>query len=334
MSGRTNCEPGRVNGGRTTTVSVVIPAYNGSEYLCESIASVRGQRVKDVEIIVVDDASNDGALQRLEGNPLFAGVRVLRHAENHGPGESRRTGIRAARGAYIAFLDADDLFEPEFLGSGLAILDRDPTVGLFCCDGLLMDAGGSVLDEGQTFNRINASIKRYPLRTGLRSLEEIFMFSTIGIGFLVRREVFDRVSYPSDRRLEDYRFQLDVAAAGFQVYYLHEPLARYRIHQGNASGADAAVGMCEEMVTCLQDARARYAPLRHLGRRAAGRLSDVRMDLGISYLKDGHGWRGLLAVGRAVAGYPPQAVALIRFVWGWLLKRTSRQPSHATGQMG
>lgn len=296
------------------TVTVVIPTYNGARYLPESIASVRSQTVKDVEIIVVDDASDDGDPNEFQADPRFAGVRFLRHDENRGPGESRRTGIRAANGRYVAFLDVDDLYQPQFLATALAILERDPTIGLFCCDGLMVDVNGSALYDGGTFNGINAAIKRYPLRSGRRSLEEIFSFSTIGIGFLVRQEVLQRVSYPASRRLEDYEFQLDVAAAGFGVYYHHAPLARYRVHAGNASGPTSGAGMGEQLLASLQAARTKYAAVRRMGWRARCRIADVRMDLAILYLKIGERWRGVLTLCRAVAEYPPQMMILARFI--------------------
>lgn len=303
------------------TVSVVIPTYNSVRYLHESIESVRRQEVRDVEIIVVDDASSDGTVETVESDPFFAGVRLLRHTRNLGPGESRRTGVRAATGAYISFLDADDLLEPRFLLAALDVMHRHPSVGLCCCDGMLIDADGRVLYDGRTFNAINAAIKRYPLKTGIRPLEDIFLFSTIGIGFLVRKEVFEQVSYPDGRRLEDYRFQLDVAASGFQVFYLGEPLARYRMHPGNSSGAAAGTGMSEQLVAYLEAARTHDA-VRRMGWRAKRRIADARMDLAILYLKSGRLQRGCCTLIQAIAEYPPQLAAAAR-VAGRVLARRS-----------
>ena len=266
-----------------TAVSVVIPTHNRGGYLRESIESVRRQSVKDVEILVVDDASSDGAVDSLKTDPVFDGVRLITHEANRGPGESRRTGILAAKGKYIAFLDDDDLFEPELLAKALSVLERDPAVGLFCCDGLLVDSHGSVLPGHKTFNGVHAAIHGYPLRTGPRSLGDGFLWPTVGIGFVARREVFDRVSYPPDRRLEGYRFQLDVAGNGFRVYYQHEPLARYRMHGGNASGPSPT--MCEEMITCLQSARSRYPSLRALGWRARRRVAQATLTLPASVVR-------------------------------------------------
>lgn len=313
-----------------TAVSVVIPTYNRSSYLRESIESVRRQTIKDIEILVVDDGSTQDVAVALKQDRLFDGVRVLRHEKNLGPGESRQTGVLAAKGKYIAFLDDDDLFEPTLLETALAVLEKDPSVGLFCCDGLLVDSRG-LASGGRTFNGVHAAIHGYSLRSGPRSLGDVFLWPTVGIGFVARREIFDRMSYPPERRLEDYRFQLDVAGSGFKVYYHHEPLARYRMHSDNASAPTPT--MCDEMVTCLETAREKYPSLRGLGWRARRRLAQARMDVGVACLRAGEGARGLRSLGRSVVAYPLQAFILIRFASGWLVRHSVRHRP-AAGLLG
>ncbi len=304
-----------------TSVSFIIPTYNRAQYLRESIASIRAQSIKDVEIIIVDDASTEGALEALASDPAFGGVVFLRHPENRGPGEGRNTGISAANGKYIAFLDDDDLLDPRFLETALDIMTRDPSIALFCCDAILIDSAGSVLYGGRTFHEINAAIKHYPIGSGLRSLEDIFIFSTIGIGFVVRRHVFDRISYPLARNVGDYEFQLRVAANGYKVYYLHEPLARYRMHESNASGPRWMVRTCERKAACLDEALAQYAALGKLGWHARRRIADARMELGIAYLKKGNYGRGVMTVCRSVGKDPRQVANLAGLAWRWLAGR-------------
>lgn len=89
--------------------SVVIPTYNRVDLLPQAIASVRAQRVTDYEIVVVDDGSQDGTREYVQG--LGPQIRYLRQ-ENRGPGAARNAGVRAARGEYVAFLDSDDLWFP------------------------------------------------------------------------------------------------------------------------------------------------------------------------------------------------------------------------------
>jgi len=307
-------------------VTVVIPTHNRTAFLRDAIESVRRQSFTNIEILIVDDASVPPLTEVLADAP-GGEVRVIRHSDNRGPGESRRTGVAAARGDYIAFLDDDDVFDPRLLETAVRVLERDRSIGLFCCDGLLIDEQGSPLPGGKTFNRVQAAIHGYPLRTGPRSLEDVFLWPTVGIGFVVRRAVFADVAYPMHRWLEDYRFQLEVAASGWRVYYHHEPIASYRMHGHNASAPNPM--MCREMVDCLEDARRRFAPLRQIGARARRRVAQARMDFAISSLRDGDIAQGLRSLGGALAAHPAQGVALLRFGQRWLAKRSGTVPLSA-----
>ena len=111
---------------------MVIPVHNKGGLLAESLASVAAQTCRDFEVIVVDDASTDDGLlciDAFQGLPL----RVL-HRSTPGPGgyAARNLGIQEARGAWIAFLDADDLWRPDHLAIAADWLDRFPETGVYC----------------------------------------------------------------------------------------------------------------------------------------------------------------------------------------------------------
>lgn len=96
-------------------VSVIIPIYNASDYLRPAIDSVIYQTLAEIEIICVDDGSTDSSLEILkEYQKNDDRVRIVTEV-NAGPGLARNNGLNRARGEYIAFLDADDFFEPNFL---------------------------------------------------------------------------------------------------------------------------------------------------------------------------------------------------------------------------
>ena len=99
----------------TQTVSVIIAAYNAEDFIHRAILSAAGQTMRPLEIIVVDDFSNDGtygAVQTLAAKYEDGFVRLLRLPVNSGPSAARNTGFRAARGDWIAVLDADDAYLP------------------------------------------------------------------------------------------------------------------------------------------------------------------------------------------------------------------------------
>ena len=106
-------------------VSAIIPAHNGERYLGEAIRSVLAQDYHPLELVVVDDGSTDGSARVASG---FPGVRLLRQ-ENRGVADARNAGVRASRGAILAFLDQDDLWCPSKLRAQVRRLLGDPGLG-------------------------------------------------------------------------------------------------------------------------------------------------------------------------------------------------------------
>jgi len=105
-------------------VSVVIPLYNKAESVLAAVGSVLRQSYGDIEVIVVDDGSTDSSVSVVAGIGDRR-IRIIAQA-NAGPGPARNRGLREALGEYVAFLDADDEWEPGFLRSAVEALDRHP----------------------------------------------------------------------------------------------------------------------------------------------------------------------------------------------------------------
>lgn len=110
--------------------SVVIPLYNKENYVAESLRSVFSQTFADFEVIVVNDGSADSSASIARG---FTDKRlqVVDHAANKGLNAARNTGIRKAAANHIAFLDADDVWKPNFLETIAALIAAYPEAGLF-----------------------------------------------------------------------------------------------------------------------------------------------------------------------------------------------------------
>lgn len=111
-------------------VSIIIPNYNHARYLGDAIRSVLNQTFQDFEIIVVDDGSTDDSR---EVAAQFGGrVRYI-WQENRGLSAARNTGIAASRGSFIGVLDADDMYEPDYLETLVAALEQNPQAdGIYC----------------------------------------------------------------------------------------------------------------------------------------------------------------------------------------------------------
>lgn len=103
-------------------VSVIIPVYNGERYLAEAIESVLAQAYRPLEIMIVDDGSTDGSAAVAQ---RFDSTRYC-FQENSGTGAARNRGVDLSTGAFLAFLDADDLWTVDKLSLQMAAFDRDP----------------------------------------------------------------------------------------------------------------------------------------------------------------------------------------------------------------
>jgi glycosyltransferase involved in cell wall biosynthesis len=104
-------------------VSVIIPTYNRADLVRQAVASVQAQTCRDFEIVVVDDGGSDGTGAVLSAAP---DLRLLRHTRRRGVSAARNTGIDAARGRWLAFLDSDDLWLPDKLARQICWLEGHP----------------------------------------------------------------------------------------------------------------------------------------------------------------------------------------------------------------
>lgn len=213
-------------------VSVVIPCYNSLRYLPETLASVLDQDLPPelegaYEVVLVDDGGSDdlaGWVERLGDER----VRVVRQ-DNAGVAAARNTGIRSAKGAFVAFCDSDDLWEPTTVAELWRAFGDDPRVGLTYGGYDVIDEEGrptgraSICDwQGEVWER---------LITGNRISASVVM---------LRREVFDDVGYFAENRhrfpvdVEDWELWLRVAAR-WRVGVAPRVLMHVRRHGENAT---------------------------------------------------------------------------------------------------
>jgi len=121
---------------------VIVPVFNREAVVGEAVASLARQTLEDMEIIVVDDGSSDSSADEAEAAAGAKPVRVIRHPSNRGIPAARNTGLQAARGRYIAWLDSDDLARPERLDRQARFLVRHPDVALVGAAAGRLDAHG------------------------------------------------------------------------------------------------------------------------------------------------------------------------------------------------
>lgn len=196
-------------------VSAVIPYFNRQRYIGEAIGSILQQTTPPDEIIIVDDGSDKeaaGYLSRYAGR-----ARIVRLSQNRGAAAARNAGIAAARGKWIAFLDSDDLWEPHKLETQLAYLRDNPE-----CDGVHTALRAFFRDGRETVSSPIAA--RLLLRDALS--ENMIRVQSL----LVRRSVLWSIGGfdPELRLCEDDDLGIRLAAAGYRIDFLSEPLSRLR----------------------------------------------------------------------------------------------------------
>jgi glycosyltransferase involved in cell wall biosynthesis len=113
-----------------STISCIVPVYNGARYVGEAIESILGQTLPPTEIIVVDDGSTDTTADVVKA--FAAQVNYVRQ-DNAGPASARNRGIGLASGRFLAFLDADDLWHKDKLARQMAALESNPAAGICIC---------------------------------------------------------------------------------------------------------------------------------------------------------------------------------------------------------
>lgn len=132
---------------KNPTVSVIIPTYNRAHLIGASIQSVLNQTYQDFELIVVDDGSTDNteAVVKSFKDPR---IHYIRHKENRGGSAARNTGIKSARGEYIAFLDSDDEWFPTKMEKQMEIFDNGPKdLGVVYCGTFYLDKQTNKITE-------------------------------------------------------------------------------------------------------------------------------------------------------------------------------------------
>ena len=201
-------------------VSVVIPAYNAEGFIVETVNSVLNQTYQDLEIIVVDDGSKDGTVAALEQ----FGNRVRVHQQpNGGVAKARNTGVGLARGTYIAFLDADDLWLPQKLERQLT-----STAPMSYTDRFNVGERGHLPELHSEIKPMRGGDLFVPLMR-----EQNFITST---SVMLRRALFEKMGgfYTGLNGTEDWDLWIRIAE-GHEIGFVAEPLVRYRFHAGGIS---------------------------------------------------------------------------------------------------
>ena len=218
-------------------ISIIVPVYNTKKFLGHCINSVKTQRFREWECIIVNDCSTDGSDKKIAELVSWDNrFTVIHHSENKGLPAARNTGIAAAKGDAIFFLDSDDWLERDALSDLNGYSEENPDVGRI----VGLDMVHWVDKEFVTPWSISPS--------GLHSPDSCHLFSgnDCDVGhctgcLYVRRNIPCRLSFPRVKIFEDMIFNMGLIFAGVSTYISTRYTYHYRRYEGTLVSAPVSI---------------------------------------------------------------------------------------------
>lgn len=231
-------------------VTVVIPCHNAEQTIAHAIRSVLGQTVQDFEIVIVDDASQDGT-QRIARGFSDSRVRVLQHGRNRGPAAARNTAFDAANSEWICVLDADDVLAADYIEVMLAYASTYPNTFLGSDVGLFFGNDETPRPWRRMFQSAGAPIR------GDVVVREFGSFINYGIDVkpFFPIQVTRKFGIRQEERAvgcEWLEFIGELYRAGLQLVLINRPMYFYRANGANFSSRyeqmEQEIASCDRML--------------------------------------------------------------------------------------
>jgi len=200
-------------------VSIITPNHNGAQYIAETIRSVRSQSYPHWEMIIIDDCSTDNSLEIIkEFIQTDNRIKIVRHVKKVGPAKARNSGIKIARGRYVAFIDSDDLWLPEKLEIQVAFMLEKKTVLSYT--------------SYKKINENNDVISKIILAPDSVIYKELLLSCSIGNSTaMYDADKLNKMYVPDILTSEDHALWLSILKQGYTARGIIEPLTLYRVHR-------------------------------------------------------------------------------------------------------
>ncbi|MEJ6528747.1 glycosyltransferase family 2 protein [Exiguobacterium sp. USCH10] len=266
-------------------VSIVIPVYNGADYLNETIESALAQTYEPIEVIVVNDGSTDGGATAAIAKQFGDRIRYF-EKENGGVSTALNLGIEKMRGEWFSWLSHDDLYTPEKIAHQIKLLDRMDNK-----QKTILSCGTDLIDE------VGRPIQRLRKRTkGFYTSDEMFDYLMLeaclsGCALLVPKQAFEEAGmFPTNYRyIQDWVLWVDMALAGYEFLVTTNPYVKSRVHPKQQTKRISDVApiesrrFFEQLLKRLESPSKQKTVFRAIYRSTA---PDVREELMTRY--DGH----------------------------------------------
>lgn len=197
-----------------------MPCFNDGPYLDETLESIERQTWKNIEVIIINDESDDLFTQKKLADISRQGRYHLYNQKHGGPAAARNLAAHYASGEYFLPLDADDTIENDYIEKAVDILERKPRVGVCYCHANFFGKQSGAWDLPDF------------------SLREMLKDNIVFVSSVMRREVFEQAGGYDIKFLagmEDYDFYLTVIEQGWEIFQLSESLFHYRIKESSRS---------------------------------------------------------------------------------------------------
>jgi len=213
------------------TVSIIFPFQNAERFIREAFESLIAQDETDIEIIAINDCSTDSSEEILRSYKDER-LRIVR-GPCQGLGHALNAGLNAAKGEFIARMDADDIAMPQRIRIQRNFLQDNPDVVIVGSSAIRIDSEGSHL--GQYRVPIGPeNVRRYSVHAS----------PLVHPSVMMRREVFEDIGFYWSNKREDYQLWARVLAAGLVIDNLAEPLLYYRVLEGSSSQRNQYRNLC------------------------------------------------------------------------------------------
>lgn len=202
-------------------VSIIMPCYNGAEYIEETINSVLKQTYQNWELLIIDDGSNDESVNIVKKYQQDQRVKLIQQI-NAGSAAARNNGIRHSKGQYVVLLDSDDIWLPKFLEKQINFMKQKNAICVCCSYGRIDEKSNDILKPVIAKKVITSKDMQAVDYVG--TLTGVYDQSKHGKIYL--REELNSL-------LDDYAFFIDVINLEGVAYGNPEILAKYRVRQGS-----------------------------------------------------------------------------------------------------
>jgi glycosyltransferase involved in cell wall biosynthesis len=225
-------------------ISVILLSYNHEKYLTQAIATVLNQTVKDFELIIIDDFSQDNSKKIIyDYQQTDERISAFFHKANIGIGKTMTEGLAKAKGEFVSFLDSDDVWLESKLERQLSVLSVDESL-IVWTEGQIIDGNG--VPTGETFSQLYAAQNK--VKSG--NLFEAILYKNfiLGSSILFKREFVESIRFCEKLKYyNDYKFYVDLSGK-YCFYFIAEALTKYRVHGKNTNSSDRQGWVRDELL--------------------------------------------------------------------------------------